>query len=207
MARRFLAPVLAAALVLGACDDKPTAPDTNLGSEAATRSINSNAPFGPLVLPATGALADGGTFAGEVEIQRITLDEATHQFVITGVLQGKATSADGKSRQVKQPFTTTAAISEAAAGAIAAGDVGTQQVELVCEVLALDLGPLHLDLLGLVVDLAPVILDITAVPGPGNLLGNLLCAVVSLLDFPALLGIVSQLLDAINQILAGLGGA
>lgn len=207
MALRTIFPVIAAALVLGACDDKPTAPEMNSGSEAAMRTISTNAPFGPLVLPATGALADGGTFAGEVEIQRITLDEATRQFVITGVLQGKATSADGKSRQVKQPFTTTAAISEASAGAMAAGDVVTQQQELACEVLALDLGPLHLDLLGLVVDLAPVVLDITAVPGPGNLLGNLLCAVVSLLDFPGLLGVVSQLLDTINQILAGLGGA
>jgi hypothetical protein len=72
--------------------------------------------------------------------------------------------------------------------------------------LNLDLGPLHLDLLGLVVDLAPVVLDITAVPGPGNWFGNLLCAVVSLPDFPALLGVIGQILDAINQILGGLGG-
>lgn len=51
-----------------------------------------------------------------------------------------------------------------------------------CQVLKLVLGPLHLDLLGLVVDLNQVHLVITAVPGPGNLLGNLLCAVAGLLD-------------------------
>jgi hypothetical protein len=106
---------------------------------------------------------------------------------------------------VKQSFTTVAVIGSGAAGAAAAQDVVVQQ-QLVCEILNLDLGPLHLDLLGLVVDLAPVLLDITAVPGPGNLLGNLLCAIVGLLDFPGLLGVVSQILDAINQILAGLGG-
>ena len=44
-----------------------------------------------------------------------------------------------------------------------------------CTILTLDLDPLHLDLLGLVVDLAPVNLDVTAVPGAGNLLGSLLC--------------------------------
>ena len=48
--------------------------------------------------------------------------------------------------------------------------------------LHLELGPLDLDLLGLVVHLDPVHLDITAVPGAGNLLGNLLCAVAGLLD-------------------------
>jgi hypothetical protein len=206
MTTRTLVPFAVAALILGACSDRPTGPDANRASDAAAlRSTHSNAPFGPLVLPATGTLADGGTFVGEVEIRRITLDEATMQFVITGVLQGKATPIDGQTKQVKQAFTTMATIGEGAGAAVAAQDVVIQQ--LACEVLALDLGPLHLDLLGLVVDLAPVILDIIAVPGPGNLLGNLLCAVVSLLDFPGLLGVISQILDAINQILGALGGA
>ena len=44
------------------------------------------------------------------------------------------------------------------------------------------LGPLDLNLLGLEVHLDPVVLDIVAQPGPGNLLGNLLCAVAGLLD-------------------------
>jgi hypothetical protein len=66
----------------------------------------------------------------------------------------------------------------------------------------LDLGALHLDLLGLVVDLAPVHLKITAVPGAGNLLGNLLCAITGLLDGGAPLSLISQLL---NQLLGGLG--
>jgi hypothetical protein len=52
-----------------------------------------------------------------------------------------------------------------------------------CSILSLTLAPLHLDLLGLVVDLPnPLVVNITAVPGPGNLLGNLLCAVAGLLD-------------------------
>jgi hypothetical protein len=42
-----------------------------------------------------------------------------------------------------------------------------------CPILHLVLGPLN-HLLGLNVSLNQVILDITAIPGPGNLLGNLL---------------------------------
>src|SRR5919108_2552944 len=52
----------------------------------------------------------------------------------------------------------------------------------VCNILSLVLGPLHLDLLGLVVDLNQVILNITGETGAGNLLGNLLCAITGLLD-------------------------
>jgi hypothetical protein len=51
-----------------------------------------------------------------------------------------------------------------------------------CSVLHLVLGPLNLNLLGLAVHLNRVVLDITAIPGAGNLLGNLLCAVVNLLN-------------------------
>ena len=48
-------------------------------------------------------------------------------------------------------------------------------------VLFLDLEGLFLDLLGLEVDLNEVVLDVSAVSGPGNLLGNLLDAVSGLL--------------------------
>lgn len=54
-----------------------------------------------------------------------------------------------------------------------------------CQILHLDLGPLDLNLLGLVVHLNEVVLDITAQSGAGNLLGNLLCAVANLLNNPA----------------------
>ena len=73
-----------------------------------------------------------------------------------------------------------------------------------CDVLHLVLGPLDLDLLGLVVHLDKVVLDITAVPGAGALLGNLLCAVVGLLDgtgIGGLSGILTNLLNAILGIL------
>jgi hypothetical protein len=79
-----------------------------------------------------------------------------------------------------------------------------------CRILDLDLGPLDLDLLGLRVQLNRVELDITAEPGPGNLLGNLLCAVTALLDGLDLAGILGdllqQLLDALIDVIGNLGG-
>jgi hypothetical protein len=71
-----------------------------------------------------------------------------------------------------------------------------------CDILNLDLGPLDLDVLGLVVELSDIQLDITAEAGPGNLLGNLLCAVAGLLDRG---GPVNGLAGLLNNILRILG--
>jgi len=56
----------------------------------------------------------------------------------------------------------------------------------VCDILHLELGPIHLDLLGLIVNLddcdgGPVVLDIDAFAGEG-ILGDLLCGIAGLLD-------------------------
>jgi hypothetical protein len=71
-----------------------------------------------------------------------------------------------------------------------------------CTILHLTLGPLHLNLLGLVVTTNQIVLDITAVSGPGNLLGNLLCAVANLLNQSPLP--TSQIAALLNEILTSL---
>ena len=58
----------------------------------------------------------------------------------------------------------------------------TEPVSGTCSILTLDLGPLHLNLLGLVIDLSQVHLTLTAQAGPSNLLVNLLCAIANLLN-------------------------
>ena len=85
------------------------------------------------------------------------------------------------------------------------------QVTGTCDILSLTLGPLDLNLLGLRVQLNQVVLNITAEQGPGNLLGNLLCAVAGLLDPPTtggggLGGILTTIVSLLNQILGQLGG-
>jgi hypothetical protein len=86
----------------------------------------------------------------------------------------------------------------------------TQPPQEPCPILHLELGPLDLNLLGLVVHLDRVVLDVTAQPGPGNLLGNLLCAIAGLLDgvdvSGALGNLLQRLLDALIRLLEGLGG-
>ena len=70
-----------------------------------------------------------------------------------------------------------------------------------CDILRLVLGPLDLNLLGLRVQLNRVVLNITGETGPGNLLGNLLCAIAGLLDRGGLLSIIRNLLNAILDVL------
>jgi|tagenome__1003787_1003787.scaffolds.fasta_scaffold20845494_1 hypothetical protein len=77
--------------------------------------------------------------------------------------QGTYTSA--------QPFTSTVTRKGTAH---VAGARTTQQASRICNVLNLTLGPLHLALLGLIIDLDKVVLNITA-DSNGGLLGSLLC--------------------------------
>jgi hypothetical protein len=81
-----------------------------------------------------------------------------------------------------------------------------------CPILNLELGEIHLDLLGLNVDTSRICLDIEADPGPGNLLGNLLCGVSHLLDggvdLDTILGGLTstQLTDVTNGLTSILNG-
>jgi hypothetical protein len=72
-----------------------------------------------------------------------------------------------------------------------------------CPILSLTLGPLNLNVLGLVVNIPnPINVNIIAQSGPGNLLGNLLCSVSNLLNGG---GPLSQVTGLLNQILGALG--
>lgn len=73
-----------------------------------------------------------------------------------------------------------------------------------CEILDLVIRPIDLNLLGLVIHLDRVHLNISAESGPGNLLGNLLCAVAGLLD-GGLQGLLGRLVNLLNRILGQLG--
>lgn len=90
--------------------------------------------------------------------------------VAVGTFTGTVTDAAGTVHQL-----TNAVVSSAVTTAAANSPT--------CSILDLTLGPLHLDLLGLVVDLNQVHLTITGQTGPGgNLLGNLLCGIANALS-------------------------
>jgi hypothetical protein len=76
---------------------------------------------------------------------------------------------------------------------------GILQATGTCQILDLTIGPIHLDLLGLIVDTNTIHLQITAQSGPGNLLGNLLCSVAHLLDNPS--GQLTGVINLLNNIL------
>jgi len=86
--------------------------------------------------------------------------------------------------------------------------VAAQQAS--CAILNLAVGPLDLNLLGLRVQLdncanGPVTVDVTAVPGAGNLLGNLLCGVLGNATPGTTLGqLLQRVLAAILGVLNGL---
>ena len=88
------------------------------------------------------------------------------QLVATGTA---SVTRNGKTTTV--PFTAPVSLELAQGQTNAAG----------CPILNLALGPIDLDLLGLVVQTSPICLDITAIPG-GGLLGDLLCSVANLLN-------------------------
>ena len=141
-----------------------------------------------LTTPVTGTVANGGSFAGTLDITKFVSQNG--QLLATGTLTGTITNA---SNEVVGTVTNQAV----------SVPVDLAQTAGSCQILDLVLGPLDLDLLGLQVHLDTVHLNITAQQGPGNLLGNLLCAVAGLLDNTGSpLGGIAALL---NQILGALG--
>jgi hypothetical protein len=124
----------------------------------------------------TGTTANGGTFTGTLDVQRLTTQNGA--LALVGVVNGVVKDASGA---------VTKTITNAPVTIPLASATGT------CNILHLELGPLDLDLLGLNVHLNRVVLDVTAQSGPGNLLGNLLCSIAHLLDQNNLQGVVDQL--------------
>ena len=134
-------------------------------------------------IPVTGE-CPGGPFTGTLDITGFARQNG--RLVALGNLTGTCPGGSANNLPIAIP-------------------VDLQQTEGTCEILTLVLGPLHLDVWGLVVDLNQVELEITAVSAPGNLLGNLLCAIAGLLDGPGNpLGGLAALLNAILGILQGL---
>ena len=136
------------------------------------------APTSPLAIPVVGS-GGGAVFSGTFQLQKFATDQG--KLVASGILTGVVTTATGATTSVARTVTMPALVGETS-----------------CEILHLDLGPLNLDVLGLQIELSRIVLDITAQAGAGNLLGNLLCAVVNLLNDPTGL---SRLLNSILDLL------
>lgn len=165
-------------------------------------------PKSTLPLPIGGNFTDAsgatGTFLGTFYLRDFAVENGA--LVGRGILSGTMTTSTGTVigsvfKQVSLPvsFPTTAAMAKSASSF--AGGIASNAT---CSILALDLGPLDLNLLGLTVHLNEVVLNIDAQTGAGNLLGNLLCAVTNLLNGAGTLVDIANLLNQILQVLIGL---
>lgn len=156
----------------------------------ATAEANAN-PFDDI--PVSGMTAQG-QFTGKMTVHGF-YQEAGQIWaagIVTGTLNGN-------------PI-VTAARSPVTGGGSGSGSDGGVIQQLECDILFLQLGPIHLDLLGLVVDVNQITIEIDAERGPGNLLGNLLCALVGLFDGLGgggglLTQILNQIVALLNQLL------
>ena len=137
---------------------------------------------------------------GTLQITRFAVKNG--ELVAHGVFNGTLASGKAiKNLQVRNiPVTASEATSDVQQVAYVASLVQGQGQS--CPILHLEIGPIFLDLLGLVLETNEIVIDLRAEPGPGNLLGNLLCALLGLLDqTPLNMGLINQLLALINNLL------
>lgn len=132
------------------------------------------------VVPVTGKAGKSKTLRANYAIERFR--SVGGRLVAEGTLRGRIGGRRVAERKVRLP-------------ALLSGPTSAAQVPQVpplpplpnaCQILNLVLGPVNLDLLGLVVRTNQINLRIDGQRGPGNLLGNLLCAITGLLDPQAL---------------------
>lgn len=194
MSNRFFSAVALVALV-GSLVAIPATPASAQGGN----NPNTNR----LEVPVTGVAQSVGTLAGTMAISRFAIQDG--RLVAIGQLTATVTDTAGNVirtivTQVAWPVAN--ASGSPVADAAASCDSASSAVAA-CDILDLILGPLHLDLLGLVIDLNQVVLSITATTGSGDLLGNLLCAITGLLDAGSL---GQQLVNLLNQLIGVLAG-
>jgi len=185
---------LIAALLIGS-QSTSTASDT---AGAAARGTVGKTADGSLTSKITGTTSDGRKVTGNFTPLKFLKKDGTAQ--VKGVIDGVITAADGS----REKFTALRALEFKKLNGQLVNGRSAMSAAATCPILHLVLGPLDLDLLGLQVHLNQVVLDIVAVSGAGNLLGNLLCSVAGLLDGGPLGGLLGQLNSLLNQILAAL---
>ena len=139
-------------------------------------------PAAGLQIPINFSSADGA-FAGVFNLTRFAVRNG--QLVAVGTLTGTVTNAAGQ---------TVGAVARNLA-------LPVFNITGTCDILHLEIGPIDLNLLGLVVHVDKIVIDIDAQSGPGNLLGNLLCALAGLLDGG---GPLAGIVNLLNQILGQL---
>jgi hypothetical protein len=178
----------------------------------------------PLAVPVVGTVSgsstsasqplSNGKFQGTATITQFA--NSGGKLVALGTLTGAIMDSTGNVVQsvaanFSAPVSTTSGPTAAPASASASGAASktagaapppavTVAAAASCSILNLQVGAIHLDLLGLTLDTNQIMVNLTAVPGAGTLVGNLLCNVSHLLEG----GNVNTVVSVLNQVLAAL---
>jgi hypothetical protein len=144
-------------------------------------------------LALSGTTTTGKSFKGTYTVDRFkraTTGRYAGRMVAIGDVRGRS----GGRRYSKSDVAIPARLTKPAAAAQIPPTGGA------CQVLNLTLAPIDLNLLGLRVRTSRIDVRIEAIPGAGNLLGNLLCGITGILD-PQNTAL-NQLSAVLNAILA-----
>ena len=144
------------------------------------------------VVPVTGKAGNGKSMSGTYAIDRFV--SSGGRLAAIGTLRGRLGQRRVAERGVRMP------VQASRQALLAKASQPLPPLPNACQILNLVLGPINLDLLGLVVRTNRINLRIDAQRGPGNLLGNLLCAITGLLD-PQAAG-ARQTAQGLNAVLA-----
>jgi hypothetical protein len=137
-----------------------------VGGAGIASAQTSTQSFGKVV-KVTGVAKNGKKLKANYTISRF-IAKGSKTYAV-GTLKGTVGKTHFTKRNVKMPV---------------APDTGSAQSSQLasCQILDLVINPITLNLLGLVIHTDTIHLNITAIPGAGNLLGNLLCGIVGILN-------------------------
>ncbi len=190
--------VLALVMALGLASVSIGAASAATPDRTTARSVVGKSDAGKITSTVVGKASNGGKVTGRFTPTRFVQRDGV--LWAKGFLKGKIKHADGATTK----FSGIKKMPVKKINGQSATDARTSSRAAACDILNLVLGPLDLNVLGLEIHLKRVVLDIVAVAGAGQLLGNLLCAVAGLLDGGPLAGLLGQLTNVLNQILAAL---
>jgi hypothetical protein len=159
---------------------------------ASAGSASAQAPPLTKTMAVTGTAKNGKLFTGTYTVRRFVVRDGGAWAV------GRLSGTVGKRKVTRRGVSMPAAIQVVGQSKSQPPPIPTPGA---CPVLNLVLGPIDLNLLGLRVATNEIRALIEAIPGPGNLLGNLLCAVTNLLN-PAANTPLSDLVRVLNALLA-----
>ncbi|HKO50403.1 MAG TPA: hypothetical protein VJV79_21920 [Polyangiaceae bacterium] len=180
----------------------PSSSSPSPSSQETPSTVDQKVQQKALVKPVTGTV-DGAAFAGQLRVTEFVARDnkifavATITDVTGSISSAAITAIQGETYQLPVELSQDQTS--------LSGNGASSAALVTCDVLFLQLGPLDLDLLGLVVHLDQVVLNIDAQSAPGNLLGNLLCAITALLDPVSFLQNILQIVTLLNQIIGLIG--